>query len=52
MDFGVENLSKINKKIVKKDIKSHVRFEMDFGGLLERFGGDFGSKLGLKWEPS
>ena len=56
IDFGVENRSKIHKKSIQKAIENKMRFGMDFGGLLERFWSDFGSKLGaelwLSWHQN
>ena len=52
MDLRVGNHLKIETKFVKKTIKNEMRSGMDLGGLLERFGVDFSSKLGGKLGPS
>ena len=52
MDLGVENRPKIEPKSVLKVIKHKMQFQMDLGGLLERFGEDFGFNLGGKLGPS
>ena len=52
MDFGVENPLKINQQSIQKAIENKMQVGMDSGWLLERFGIDFGSKLGGKLGPS
>ena len=60
MIFGPPGASKnpaqIDQKSIQKVIKIKMRFWMDLGWLLERFGVDFGSKLGGKlgpgWHPN
>ena len=52
IDFGVENLSKIDQKSVKKIIKNQLPFWIDFGRLLDRFWDDFGANLGANLGPS
>ena len=52
MDLGVGKRPKIEPKSVLKVIKHKMQFQMDLGGLLERFGEDFGSNLGGKLGPS
>ena len=52
MDLGIKNELKIDQKSSKKVIENQMRCWMDLGRLLERFGMDFGPKLGAKLEPS
>ena len=49
--LGVENPWKSIKSNAKV-IKNRMRFGMDLGRLLDRFGMDFGSKLGGKLQPT
>ena len=52
VDLEIKNLPKIGQESIEKVIKNKMRFWMHLGWLLERLLVDFGSKLGVKLEPS